>query len=64
MRSAGLERFFRKVETFLQQHIPSDEQRCDWPAFIRSEYSYATRAGHRTEREIIHYILDKLEQTN
>ena len=53
--------FLKKVERFLQEEAPDEMSRiADVPVFIKEQYGLAKRAGHKTERAIVQYMLDVL----
>jgi len=64
-RQDHLEKFFERTALFLKAHVEGIENAIpDLPAFIRSSYRLAKKAGHSTEREIVHFILDEVEKTS
>lgn len=63
-RKVQMETFFKRTERFLKEQIPLVELLIpDIQAFVSTPYKAATNAGKKTEREIVHYILNEIEKS-
>ncbi|MEO6832076.1 MAG: hypothetical protein ABI378_06960 [Chitinophagaceae bacterium] len=61
LNSIPLEIFLKKVARFIREQIPEEAAHyTHLELFVREQYVAAKKAGCRTEREIVQFILDKV----